>query len=147
MNLTAQNRALSEAKIAQALNNCIFLAHQLILCKPSDLTIIDKFPDSVTDLGYVIKTTGHAVSSTAQVPRNPLRQIVSRTPVSETVWSGTHDTHFYLDTLSCGHQTFVYPQTGEVAKARHRCAVCGNSQLAIKFPPSPVLSTKKRKTA
>ena len=86
-------------------------------------------------------SAGASWSSTLTVPKHPLRLIVARTPICESVWHGTHTTICYMDTLSCGHQVYAYPQTGEAGKTkRHRCSVCGEAQLAIKFPKKPAQS-------
>jgi hypothetical protein len=66
------------------------------------------------------------VSSTAmRWPTKPLRLIVSRTPVFDDIYSnGTQKLMWYLDSLSCGHQTVVYPYDEIAGKKRHRCSEC-----------------------
>lgn len=109
--------------------------------------------DFRTDSEYVYKTVAlglgsPAGSSLTGTVRAPLRQIVARTPIpSEIEWSLSF---FYRDTLSCGHQVFAYPQTGQLAKKRHYCPECKEAQLALKFKPESVpspASPKKRRLA
>lgn len=127
--------------------------HQ-ILCKtpsshpPCSNIRTNSCPDSATESEYVIKTVAlglgsPAGSSLTGTVRAPLRQIVARTPIpSEIEWSLSF---FYRDTLSCGHQVFAYPQTGQLAKKRHYCPECKEAQLALKFPPKSVPSPAKKK--
>lgn len=97
--------------------------------------------DFRTTSEYVLKTVALGLgrpqgscSTSTDLFRNPLRLILARTPISETIWSGTHETLYFLDTLDCGHQVYVFPQNFLSGKKRHRCLVCGEAQLALKFP-------------
>ena len=84
------------------------------------------------------------VRCTASVPRQcaPLRLIAARTPhyhISE--FDNTERLGWYVDTLECGHQIYVYPfalEIGEGGKKRHRCQECLNYSLPQKKPAQSV---------
>lgn len=110
--------------------------------------------DSRTETEYAYKTValglaspaGSCVSTTILWPKNPLKQIVARTPVSVPI-QGAYSTTYYLDTLACGHQVAVFPQNDVSGKKRHRCVECGGAQLALKFKPQSFPSPEKKKRA
>ena len=113
--------------------------------------ILSDIDGNPTESEYVYKTVAIGLASPAgacvtSTHLHPLRLIVARTPVSVPI-QGAYSTTYYLDTLSCGHQTCVYPQTGEVNQKRHRCVECGEAQLALKFPPSSVALPRKKGVA
>lgn len=128
---------------------------QQILCKthlpvekatsPSDFRTTSEYVLKTVALGLG-RPQGSCQTST-NLFHNPLRLILARTPISETIWSGTHETLYFLDTLDCGHQVYVFPQNFLSGKKRHRCLVCGEAQLALKFPAQSVISPRKKKIA
>lgn len=80
------------------------------------------------------------------MPRHPLRLIISRFPVFFEL-AENYQTYCFLDTLECGHQVYVYPQSEDVNQKRHRCVECGRT-LAKKKPSSSVeISLEKRRKA
>lgn len=112
---------------------------QQILCKVSAVR-----PESGTDTANSLRERGFAVSSTFAVPKNPLHLVISRTPVFCDTWQLST---YYLDTLDCGHQVAIFPQNCESGKKRHRCAICGEAQMALKFYPQSVPSPRKKRLA
>jgi hypothetical protein len=66
--------------------------------------------------------------------RNPLRLMISRTPISVPI-QRAYSTTYFLDTLACGHQVTVFPRTGNVNQKRHYCVECGEAIAKIfQFP-------------
>jgi hypothetical protein len=135
-------RRLSDIVDSKRLKNA-----QQILCK---VVATQAIPYTYAKcLKYKLQGTGFSLAST--VGKNPLRMIVARTPIAESVWNGTHESIWYLDTLECGHQVAIFPFSGPPSEKRHRCVVCGESQLALKFPKKPShpvpLNPKKERTS
>lgn len=133
----------------------LFSDQQQILCQLAPVTKVDTFPDSRRDSDFVTKTValglkeaGFSWTGTIHSKLNPLQLIIARTPISVEI-QGAYSTYYYLDTMACGHQVAVYPQTGLVNQKRHRCFVCGEAQLALKFPPksAPSPDPKRKKAA
>jgi hypothetical protein len=106
----------------------------------SDFRLDSEFVYKTVALGLK-SPAGACVTSTHLLA--PLRQIVARTPVSVPI-QGAYSTTYYLDTLACGHQVAIFPQTGEVNQKRHRCSECKTAQLSLKFPPQAVPSPRKK---
>lgn len=82
-----------------------------------------------------------SASSTASVPRNPLRLIVSRSSHFEDFYQdGTLRLAYFLDTLECGHQQITYLVDMSGGVKRHRCPECGQAQVLALPPKKPAAS-------
>jgi hypothetical protein len=117
----------------------------MILQFPSqDFAAFDAFLASQV-AEFVIKTVplGGGSSYTALFPKNPLRQVVARTPISVEL-DEARSTLWFLESLQCGHQIYVpldweWDEKAHMVERppsakRHRCHACGEAQLALKFP-------------
>jgi len=119
-----------------------------LLSEPDGNPTLPAVPNSEHD--YVIKTVALGLGSkgsctTSTTTLNPLRQIVSRIPISVPI-QGAYSTVYFVDRLSCGHEVAAFPQAG-LSKARHRCPQCGEAQFALKFKPESVPSPRKKRVA
>jgi hypothetical protein len=92
---------------------------QQILRLVSSPAQLFQFPNTVKDEGFVLKTSPLSLKSPALV-RKPIRLIVARTLVSYT--DHWHTGHYFLDTLTCGHQVHSY--SFEAEKKRRGCHEC-----------------------
>jgi hypothetical protein len=109
--------------------------------------------DSPTNSHKLHIIGGFAVSSTAMIPKNPLRRIVSRTPLFFELYNdGTEKFCATLDTLDCGHQQISYLLVDD-GKKWHRCPECRSileqslTSLPRKKPAASVPAPKDRKKA
>lgn len=105
--------------------------------------------ESVTtqDLSAVLPNpVDHASLRAGLVPRlRMLRAVVERLPRHFTPYktASQYKLTYYIETLSCGHKRFYFPQAGPMAKRRH-CAECSaGSSLPPKKSPQAVTERSK----
>jgi len=101
-----------------------------------------RFPVAIpTEDEKIISRYLPVVCHTAIVPKNPLRWIVSRTPVYLDLYEdGTKKLAFYRHVLVCGHERHVFGLDGpESGRWRHRCAECAENntknEQSLTLPP------------
>jgi hypothetical protein len=73
------------------------------------------------------------------IPKNPLRLIVSRSPIFYDLYNqGTDQLCWFLDTLECGHQQMALNlDVPDIGKTRHRCGECAEAAV-LKKPAASV---------
>jgi hypothetical protein len=132
----------------KALSNQLLPANnfrqQKLLCKVSASSLVD-LPTNTHSLHIL---SAFAVSSTAMIPKNPLRLIVARTPIFYDLYNqATDQLCWFLDTLECGHQQMTLNlDVPDIGRTRHRCGECAQA-AALKKPAASVAAPQLNRRA